>query len=185
MLRSYFQKKRVVALQKVRSRDKIQIWKKEWRCEPLALVEGSDPKSLDEIDKGDRVSYLKVGDFNFEAIYFALKNKELRVSDNKVNPNNAYIKSTSFEGSGCKLNGVTISFSSSLNSIIGIRGSGKSSVIEAIRYALSIPFGSSSQDIEYKNNLVKELLGSAGKITLIAIDKQGNEYEISRNFERV
>lgn len=175
-------KKRVVALQKVRSRDKIKIWEKQWGCEPLALVEGSDPKSLDEIGKGDRVSYLKVGDFNFEAIYFALKNKELRVSDNKINPNNAYIKSISFEGSGCKLNGVTINFSSSLNSIIGIRGSGKSSVIEAIRYALGIPFGSSAQDIEYKNNLVKELLGSAGKITLIAIDKQGNEYVISRVF---
>ena len=93
---------------------------------------------------------------------------------------NAYIKSVSFEGG--KLDGKSINFSSSMNTLIGIRGSGKSSIIESIRYGLGIEISEKNLDFKYKNNLVKELLGSGGKIIMRAVDNRNNEYKIERVF---
>lgn len=128
---------------------------------------------IDEIGNGAK-SYIKIGDFNFEAILFALKDKQHRVSKEHKEATNAFVESISFDG------GKTIQFSSSMNNFVGIRGSGKSSIIEALRYGLDLSHGSESSDVGYKNNLIKELLGSAGKITITAYDKNKNRYEISR-----
>lgn len=86
-----------------------------------------------------------------------------------------YIKSISFEGG--RLSGQRISFSASLNTVIGIRGSGKSSLLEVVRYALSL---FPSQDADYKNDLVKHVLGDGGKISMTVIDEHGIEYHIER-----
>jgi len=145
----------------------------------LVEVEGSDPKKIEDIGKGEK-SYIKIGDYNFEAVKFALQDKEYRVAKEKPESKNSYIKSISFDGGSCKLDGQTIELSSSMNNLVGIRGSGKSSIIEAIRYGLNLPLDSNSVDTNYKNDLVKELLGSAGKITIKAYDSRNNEYTIER-----
>ena len=49
-----------------------------------------------------------------------------------------------------------------------------------MRYALNIPFGDKSSDVEYKEGLVKHLLRSGGKITIDAIDRRGQPYQIRR-----
>ncbi len=171
----------VLAFQKVRTRDKILKWE-QWLENTLpAFVEGSDPKKIDEIGKGEK-SYIKIGDFNFEAVKFALQNKDLRVNKEIPTTLNGFIKSISFDGTSCKLNGKTIEFSSSMNNLIGVRGSGKSSIVEAIRYGLDLPFGNNSMDISYKNELVKQLLGSAGKISIKIENNDGKEFIIDRVF---
>jgi len=167
----------VIGFQKVRTRDDIVKWNEWLNNELPAFVEGSDPKKIDEIGKGKK-SYIKIGDYNFEAVKFALQDKENRVSDHIQKRENSFIKSISFDGG--KLDGQTIELSSSMNNLVGVRGSGKSSIIEAIRYGLDLPFGSNSVDIDYKNSLVKELLGSAGKISIKAIDKEDREFFIER-----
>ncbi|GAH38040.1 unnamed protein product [marine sediment metagenome] len=43
------------------------------------------------------------------------------------------------------MKGKEIAFSSELNTLIGIRGSGKSAIIESLRYVLDIPFGEKTQ----------------------------------------
>ncbi|HGY6600939.1 TPA: histidinol-phosphatase, partial [Escherichia coli] len=65
---------------------------------------------------------------------------------------------------------------------IGIRGSGKSSILEGIRYALDIPFGEKASDRDYKENLVSNLLKSGGKITVDAVCRHGRAYQIVRIF---
>ncbi|MBL3591231.1 MAG: hypothetical protein JMN24_15780 [gamma proteobacterium endosymbiont of Lamellibrachia anaximandri] len=67
-----------------------------------------------------------------------------------------------------------------MNCLIGIRGSGKSAVLEAIRYVLGIPFGQVAQDVEYKEKLIPYVLQSGGKVVVEAKDKHGQSYEISR-----
>ena len=67
-----------------------------------------------------------------------------------------------------------------LNTFIGIRGSGKSTILEAIRFALDISFGKNAADREYKEGSVKNALASGGKVTLTAVDRHGNEYEVRR-----
>ncbi len=167
----------VIAFQKVRTRDNIVKWNKWLNNELPAFVEGSDPKKIEEIGKGEK-SYIKIGDYNYEAVKFALQDKKFRVSKEIVKRENSFIKSISFDGG--KLDGQTIELSSAMNNLVGVRGSGKSSIVEAIRYGLNLPFGTNSVDIDYKNNLVKELLGSAGKISIKAIDKDNREYLIER-----
>lgn len=171
----------VLAFQKVRTRDEVSKWNQWLDNELPAFVEGSDPKKIDEIGKGEK-SFIKIGDFNFEAVKFALQDKNFRVKKEKPIIENGYIKSISFDGSSCKLDGQTISLSASMNNLVGVRGSGKSSIIEAIRYGLDLPFGNNSVDTIYKNELVKQLLGSAGKIYITIENSDGKEFVIERVF---
>ena len=169
-----------MAFQKVTKYD-LSVWNQWFDNELPAFVEGSDPKKIDEIGKGEK-SYIKIGDYNFEAVKFALQDKDFRVKKEKPIIENGYIKSISFDGSSCKLDGQTIEFSSSMNNLVGVRGAGKSSIIEAIRYGLDLPFGNNSIDISYKNELVKQLLGSAGKITIKIKNSDGKEFTVDRVF---
>lgn len=116
--------------------------------------------------------------FTFEAVKYALLDHENRIAADPKASKHSHILSASFDGG--VLQGKTIKFSAELNTLIGIRGSGKSSILEAIRYALDVPFGEKAMDIEYKTRLVDHVLGSGGKVTVRAVDQRGQRYEIRR-----
>ena len=173
-------KNRVLGLQKSRTRDHLNQFEKCCGYLP-ALVEGSDPKTITDIGKGDKCTYLKVGEYSYSAIKFALQDYRDRVSENIPDNKHGFIESISFQGG--KFDGQTIMFSCELNTLIGIRGSGKSSVLEVVRYVLGLPV---QMDKEYKESLIKNVFGSGGKATLSVIDKHGKRYSVSRIFgERI
>jgi len=114
----------------------------------LACVEGSDNAhdGIEAIGNG-RTTYSKIGAFNFGALKYSLTDFKNRiVAKKKPQTKNSYIKSIAFEGG--LLDGKKIDFSPELNNIIGIRGSGKSSILEIMRYTLSIPLGTKTIDKE-------------------------------------
>ncbi len=172
----------VLAIQKMRSFDTSKY--NQWISKLPVFVEGSDCKSIEDVGKApiqngkEMKTFVKIGDFNFEALKYALSNPEQRVDTIPHPVNNSYIKSVHFEGG--KLDGQTISFSPELNCLIGIRGSGKSSIIEIIRYALNIPLQYSSADNKYKDNLISYILGSGGKVVITVVDKHGKVFRIER-----
>lgn len=173
-------RKRVLGLQKSRTHDNIVKFENCFGYTP-ALVEGSDPKAVADIGKGDKQTYMKLGEYSYSAIKFALQDYDNRVADSVPIAHHGYIEALSFQGG--KFDGQEIVFSSELNTLIGIRGSGKSSVLEAIRYILDIPVYT---DNEYKESLIKNVFGSGGKAILSIVDKHGKKYTISRIFgERV
>lgn len=174
-------RKAVLGFQKVRTRDIIKNLNTWLGNELPAFVECSDAKNIEEIGTGNSVNgvtqktYLKIGAFNFEAIKYALLDRQYRQTQKTTAPTNGYIKSISFKGG--KLDGSTLHLNHSMNNLIGIRGSGKSSILEAARYSLDIKLNDKDNaDFPYKENLVNALLGSGGKITTILVDKQGKEY---------
>lgn len=174
--------RRALAFQKVRTHDvpnrKCRTKIKGWLCESYpAEVEGSDCKSIDQIGQGNPC-FLKIGDFTFEAIKYALLDHSNRVAAQPQKHECSNILSATFEGG--VLDGQVIHFSPELNTLIGIRGSGKSSILEAVRYALDIPFGEKAEDLEYKTSLPAHVLGSGGKVTVQAVDLRGQQYEIRR-----
>lgn len=178
-------RKSVLGFQKVRTHDKVENLKLWLNNELPAFVEGSDAKSIETIGIGNEINgdtqktYLKLGAFNFEAIKYALLDKKFRQSKSLPTISNGYIKSISFNGG--KLDGTTVQLNHSMNNLIGIRGSGKSSVLEAVRYALDIELTETqNEDFEYKNNLVNALLGSGGKITCVLVDDQGVKYRTEK-----
>jgi ABC-type cobalamin/Fe3+-siderophores transport system ATPase subunit len=183
---SDFFRRRTLAFQKVRTHDgsgkdkpcrtKIQGWLQSWYP---AEVEGSDPKCIDQIGRG-KSSYLKLGELSFSAVKFALCDPTMRVAREPMIHQASYIRSIHFDGG--ILEGQTLHFSSELNTLIGIRGSGKSSILEAVRYALDIPRGEKAQDTKYKDELIRHTLGSGGKVTLTASDVYGQVFTISRIF---
>ncbi len=146
----------------------------------IAYVEGSDNAhgGIEAIGNG-RVTYVKIGDFNFEAIKYALTDAEYRVSPkDKPEIKNSYIKSIAFEGG--LLDGTRIDFSPELNNLIGIRGSGKSSILEIIRYTLGIPMSKIAVDPRYKDELIEHVLKSGGKSIVIVVNEHKEEYRIEK-----
>jgi predicted ATPase len=170
---------KVLALQKSGNSDNYKRIC-EYAERSIACVEGSDNahEGIEGIGKG-RATYIKIGDFNFEALNYALieHNNRLCQKDKPKN-DNSYIKSFAFQGG--LLDGKQISFSAELNSLIGIRGSGKSAILEILRYALNIPFGSQAVDKEYKDDLIKHVLKSGGKVIVEIVDRHGETYRVER-----
>ena len=166
-----------LGFQKVRTRDmrkKVKNWFSDWYP---AEVEGSDCKDIESIGNSE-LCYLKLGAFSFDAVKFALVDKDSRVATNAVHHTHSRIQNLRFTGG--TLGGKQIQFSPELNTLIGVRGSGKSSILEVIRYVLKIPFGENSDDKKYKENLAKYTMGSGGKVEMDVIDRHSKTYTISK-----
>lgn len=174
----------VLGIQKIRDFGEIDVYKHWFGGALPVFVEGSDCKKMQDVGKSqtqngeNKKTFIKLGDFNFEALKYALLNAESRVKDKIPKIQNSYIKSIAFDGG--KLSGQKINFSPELNNFIGIRGSGKSSIIEIVRYALGISLTQSSEDSNYKNDLIQFVLGSGGKVILNVVDKNNKEYRIEK-----
>ncbi|MGH9553887.1 MAG: AAA family ATPase, partial [Terriglobales bacterium] len=109
---------------------------------------------------------------------YALTDFEFRIATAIPKLAHSHVNAIRFEGG--LLNGTRIPFSPHLNCLIGIQGSGKSSALECLRYALNIPFGDKAQDRDYKDALVPYVLKSGGKVVVEATDRHGTRYEIRR-----
>ena len=174
---------RTLGFQKVRSYNKLNEADKPCRIKAQnalgdwypAEVEGSDPKAIDKIGKGNPC-YLKLGELSFEAAKFALFDHAHRVRSTLPEPRQAVLlRQVRFAGGA--LDGNTVPFSPSLNCLIGPRGNGKSAVIECLRHALGFREVS---DERYKSGLVERMLSPAGKVVVEAVDEFGREVRIER-----
>jgi predicted ATPase len=172
-----FQKVRTHDKADAKCRVKVMEW---WGSNYPAEVEGCDAKDIAQIGRG-KYAYLKVGDPSFESVKYALSDPAYRVAKEVPSVPHSHITAVRFEGG--LLDGVRVPFSPHLNCLIGIRGSGKSAVLEAIRYVLGIPFGQVAQDVDYKEELIPYVLQSGGKVVVEAKDKHGQSYEISRIYK--
>lgn len=169
----YF-RSRVLGFQKSRTRDKARQLC-DWLGYSPAFLDGSDPKSLMDIGKQGGYSYLKLGELSYDAIKYALQDHENRLMGEVNSVKHSCIRSVSFQGG--KLQGCSFDMSPHLNTLIGIRGSGKSSLLEALRYGLQLEPGA---DTGYKNELVRYVLDSGGKVVISVVDSYARKYTISR-----
>ncbi len=169
-----FQKVRTHDKPDAKCRVKVQQW---WGDNYPVELEGSDPKKLEDIGRGQSV-LLKLGDFSFDAVKYALTDFHFRVTKDAPRVHHSHLNAVRFEGG--LLDGNRVAFSPHMNCLIGIRGSGKSAILESVRYVLDIPFGQKSQDKEYKKELLPHVLKSGGKIVVEATDRHGTSYEVSR-----
>jgi len=170
-------REKTYALQKSHNNDNYQNFI-NWTNMKLPRIEGSDPKCIEDIGKGTKKTYIKIGDYSFNTVKNALTDFENRVSYKFENSEkHGYIESLNIEGG--KFNGKTFYFSKELNNVIGIRGSGKSAVLEITRDILGLK---SDVDNNYKDNLVKYYVDSGCKATLNIVDKYNRKYKIIKYF---
>ncbi|MBU0561621.1 MAG: hypothetical protein KKG93_18865, partial [Bacteroidetes bacterium] len=174
--------KKVLALQKSRKNDNRKRLQDLLPKKKLAFVEGTDSahNGIEGIGKGNEVSgktqmtFLKTGAYNFDALKFALLDPDNRVSPIRTELDKAFLKSITFTTG--KWKGKKIAFNAAMNNLIGIRGSGKSTILETVRYALDIPIGNNAHEPEYKEKLVQNFLGSGGKMEIELEDHHGKKY---------
>ena len=138
-----------------------------------AFISASDPKNIEQV--GARYSNIKIGDYSFDAVKFSLMNPELRIRDENPHVDYPYIKRLHVKTDKA-MSEIDICLNPDMNNLIGIRGSGKSAFLEAIRYVLE---RDAKVDRDYKNSLMEYAIGSGGKI-ILEIMASGQEYRIER-----
>lgn len=174
---------RVLAFQKSTGIDKLRACEK-LMDRRLALVEGSDNaeagmEGVGVCNGNDRKCYLKLGAFTFEAVKFALIHHEERVRTNLPPVQDLYICSIEIER-GAEAS-IKIPLSPDLNTLIGVRGSGKSSLLETVRFGLGLEPNQTPTD--YKNEIVRRFLGAGNRLLLHLVDANGNiQYTIQREW---
>ncbi len=181
-VRSEAFKKKVLGIQKAESRKNLEKLSGILGGHLPAQIEGSDPKSITNIGTQGKSCYIKLGDFNFEALKFALKDLLNRVAKEKPVLNHSYVRFIRYQGGF--LDGVELTLTPHLNTLIGIRGSGKSAIVETLRYALGIPLGLKAADVAYKKRLVEYVLGSGGKMIIEICDQHQKQYRLERIYNQ-
>jgi len=140
-----------------------------------AFTTSSDPSNLEEV--GQNKINILLGELSYGSLYFALSHYELRMKNDGANKcptiDSLEIKSSS------SLGNQIITFNKDLNVLIGIRGSGKSSILELIRYCLDID---PKEDIQYKKDLVEAHLGVSGYVKLNLISCDNIRYSVVKHY---
>lgn len=180
--------KKVLAVQKSRSKDNRKRLSEQLGKKKISFVEGTDSAhaGIEGIGKGNEVggitqmTFLKIGAYNFDALKYVLLDPDNRVSNTKPELDKAYLKSIIFTTGRWK--GKKISFNPAMNNLIGIRGSGKSTILETVRYALDIPIGSNAHEPRYKEGLVQNFLGSGGKMEIEFVNRHGKTFIAEKIF---
>lgn len=152
----------------------------------FAIIENTDPKSLEEIGNKQRknkvrTTYLKLSSASINGIKLALHDPQLRVRIyKKPEKINDRIISIKINGSTF-LKDIQLKLNPDLNTFIGGRGVGKSAIIESIRYCLDFQ---AYADRDFKEEFVKNVVGSGGTIEL-EIEKYYGENFIPYKVKRV
>lgn len=133
---------------------------------PIAIVNAQDVSDPADVAKPGACCWVKMSDVSIEGIRQAFLDPGSRVrlaSDPSPDPH-AEMVAMAWEGGF--LDGVGVRFNENLNAVIGGRGSGKSTIIESIRYALGLePLG--QEATKAHQGLVKGVLRDGTKISLL------------------
>ena len=151
---------------------------------PIAVINAKDVEKPETLENPKASCLIKMTRPGFDAFRLAFQDPASRVRLNSDISEKHYSRIESLSIAGGYLDGVHIAFSDHLNAVIGGRGTGKSTLLECIRYALQLePIGKNakSQHIE----IIKENMGkSKARITLdIRSSKMnGKRYTVARRY---
>lgn len=137
----------------------------------MSCVLGSDSHELATI--GRKSSYLTLEELTFENIRSTLMHPS-RVNVEKTFREINHIESVVINGSFIK--NISIYFNHRINALIGAKGSGKTSIIEAIRFCLGY------EAKEDKKSYLQHILGPAGTVSVIVNSQSKGRFLFHRKF---
>lgn len=150
------------------------------RTHPLAVVYADDIVNHAQVSQLGATTWLKLSELSLNGIELAFKTPETRIKL-EVPHSSGRPKLERITWSDGFFKDITVPFSSDLTAIIGGRGSGKSTVIESIRFVL----GQSPRNAHLKedhdsivSNVVKK--GTVVKLTLVGGPANSRKYTIER-----
>ena len=156
-------------------------WKRE---KPIAIINAKDVAKPEDLDAPGASCLIKMTKPNFDAFKVAFLDPESRIRLNTAQETNPAGKINRMAITGGYLDGLKVDFSPHLNTVIGGRGTGKSTLIEFLRYALDIP-PKGKQAKKLHDEIVKENLGKfSGQVAveIFSAVQLGKTYRVSRRF---
>ena len=154
------------------------------RDHPMALINAKDVAKPDDLCNPRASTFIKMTRPCFASFLMAFKDPESRVrlSDDLQEHFYSQIDSISIEGG--YFDGLSAIVSGHLNAVIGGRGTGKSTLLECLRYAMDVPH-KSEDAITQGDQIVKENLGKAGGRVILKLRSAANHmkpYTVIRRY---
>lgn len=159
--------------------NKDPAWKRE---RPIAIINAKDVAKPDDLADPSATCWIKMTKPGFDAFKVAFLDPESRIRLNSQQDERSSGKIVSMSISGGYLDGVRVEFSSHLNTVIGGRGTGKSTLLECLRYVLDIP-PKGKQAHRLHQEIIKENLGKERgriEVEILSSSQHGRPYRISR-----
>jgi hypothetical protein len=132
----------------------------------VAVINASDVNGPDDLKKNSASCFIKMSDVSVEAFRQAFLDPESRIrlnSDPQPEPHAEFLAVT-WEGGF--LDGTSVHFNGNLNVLVGGRGTGKSTIIESMRYTLGLdPLGEEARRAH--EGVVRHVLRAGTKISLL------------------
>lgn len=154
------------------------------RTVSIGIINSADVAYPEDLDKPTTSCLIKMTQPCFESFKLAFHDPESRVRLNSDIPEKYYSRIESIKVIGGYLDGLEVDFSEHLNTVIGGRGTGKSTLIECIRYALDLqPIGKESQ--KQHQEVIKENLGKAKariELKIRSSAMNGRQFTVSRSY---
>ncbi|MGA3131323.1 MAG: TrlF family AAA-like ATPase [Terracidiphilus sp.] len=151
------------------------------RDRPLAVINAQDANSPDDLEKAGSTCLIKMSKISVEALRQAFLDAESRIrlnSDPRPVPHSEFL-GMAWEGGF--LDGTRVHFNNNLNVLVGGRGTGKSTIIESLRYVLALePLGEDARKAH--ESVIKQVLKPGTKISLLVRSHHPSErcYTIER-----
>ncbi|MFH0811154.1 MAG: AAA family ATPase [Pseudomonadota bacterium] len=137
------------------------------RERPVAVINASDVNSPDDLRKDGSNCFIKMSEVSVEALRQAFLDPISRIrlnsSDGPAAPHAEFLAMT-WEGGF--LRDTAIHFNENLNVLVGGRGTGKSTIVESLRYVLGLdPLGEDARKAH--EGIIRHVLRSGTKISLL------------------
>jgi hypothetical protein len=146
------------------------------RSPPVAIVNASDISSPDDVRQTGASCWVKMSEVSIEGLRQAFLDpvSRIRLASDPVPDVHSEFVAMAWEGGF--LDGAAVRFSENLNVLIGGRGTGKSTVIESIRYVLGLdPLGEESR--KASDGIVRNVLRNGTKVSLLIRSHRPTQYE--------
>ncbi|SFT82734.1 TrlF family AAA-like ATPase [Paraburkholderia aspalathi] len=148
----------------------------------IALLNAKDVARPQDLGDPSASCWVKMTKPGFEGFTMAFKDAQSRIRLGAL-PEEHYSRLDNLRFHGGYLDGISIELSAHLNAIIGGRGTGKSTLVECLRYLLDVPPNATSARRQH-DDIVRANLGAGGRIELDVVSHalHGRRYLVSRRY---
>jgi len=122
--------------------------------------------SPDDLDKPKATCFIKMSELSVEGLRQAFLDPKSRIRLNADDPSKPHTEFIAMAWEGGFLDGSHLHFNGNLNVLVGGRGTGKSTIIESLRYVLAInPLGEEANKAH--QGVLKHVLKNGTKVSLL------------------
>ena len=144
-----------------------------WRQNLPAFLNANDVNSPDDLDIESTSCFIKMSEVTIEALRQAFLDPGSRIRLNYTPPE-YHSKLMAMNWAGGFLNDTAVHFNDNLNILVGGRGTGKSTMIESIRYILGLsPIGEDAKKAH--EGIIKNVLKSGTRLSLLVSTRKPSQ----------